>query len=85
MEVNEKGGAYLSPGFWPIREEKDFTVRWRGKARLGLYSALAGSGGRLSRRGGPTQSRVGGVFLNHGVRIEAMLSIWKGDGSGCEY
>ena len=50
----------------------------RGKTRSGLNSALVGSDERLSGRGSPTKSRVGKVYLDHCLRSEAMLSIWRG-------
>ena len=77
MEVDE-GGAYFLPGFDPSEKRRaSSSDGGRVKARLGLKSALVGSEGRLSGPGSPTRPPVGKVHLDHGLRSEAMLSIWR--------
>ena len=60
----DEGGAYFSPGFWPIREgsQEDLIVRWReGEDPVGVGICSGWPWGGGERTGNPTRPQVGNV------------------------
>ena len=74
-----KAPPTLLPLFDPSEKRRtSLSQGGRGKTKLGLKSALVGSGDELSGRGRPTRLRVGKVCSDHSLRSEASLSMWRG-------
>ena len=86
VEMDE-GGAYSPPFFIHWRSGGPHYQRGGGRTRSKLKpnSALVGSGEGLSGRERSTRPRVGKVCSDHGLRSEAMLSMWRGGGPRCRW